>query len=100
MHDVFPVNDYGPLMPGLVMAAVAVVHVFLAQFAVGGGFLLCYFPWLAMTNRNPSRTEYPLGSERAPTDLRTDGNSAPGCDGHAPGRCRIVHGCADVFPAA
>lgn len=52
MPTVYPVNDYGPLMPGLVMAAVAIVHVFLAQFAVGGGFLLCYFQWLAMTGRN------------------------------------------------
>jgi cytochrome d ubiquinol oxidase subunit I len=51
MSDVFPVNDYGPLMPGLVMAGVAIVHVFLAQFAVGGGMLLCYFQWLAMTGR-------------------------------------------------
>lgn len=52
MSSVFPVNDYGPLMPGLVMAGVAILHVFLAQFAVGGGFLLCYFQWLAMTGRN------------------------------------------------
>jgi len=52
MNDIYPVNDYGPLMPGLVMAAVAIFHVFLAQFAVGGGFLLCYFQWLAMTGRN------------------------------------------------
>lgn len=51
MSTVFPVNDYGPLMPGLVMAAVAIVHVFLAQFAVGGGILLCYFQWLSMTGR-------------------------------------------------
>ncbi len=51
MSDVFPVNDYGPLMPGLVMAGVAIFHVFLAQFAVGGGMLLCYFQWLAMTKR-------------------------------------------------
>jgi len=52
MNPVYPVNDYGPLMPGLVMAGVAIFHVFLAQFAVGGGFLLCYFQWLAMTGRN------------------------------------------------
>lgn len=52
MDPVYPVNDYGPLMPGLVMAAVAIVHVFLAQFAVGGGILLCYFQWLAMTGRS------------------------------------------------
>lgn len=52
VSDVFPINDYGPVMPGLVMGAVAIVHVFLAQFAVGGGILLCYFHYLAMTNRN------------------------------------------------
>src|SRR5438105_4763410 len=52
MGDIYPVNSYGQLMPGLVIAAVAVVHVFLAQFAVGGGMLLCYFQWLAMSGRN------------------------------------------------
>src|SRR5262245_11651433 len=52
MGDTYPVNSYGPLMPGLVMAGVAIVHVFLAQFAVGGGMLLCYFQWLSMTGRN------------------------------------------------
>ena len=52
MSPIYPVNDYGPLMPGLVMAAVAILHVFLAQFAVGGGMLLCYFQWLAMTGRS------------------------------------------------
>jgi hypothetical protein len=58
MSEVYPVNDYGPLMPGLVMAAVAIVHVFLAQFAVGGGILLCYFQWLAMTGRNPHARQF------------------------------------------
>lgn len=53
MDVVYPINQYGPLMPGLVMGGVAIVHVFLAQFAVGGGMLLCYFQWLAMTGRNP-----------------------------------------------
>lgn len=52
MDEAYPVNHFGPLMPGLVMASVAVTHVFLAQFAVGGGFLLCYFQWLAMTGRS------------------------------------------------
>ena len=52
MGDFYPVNDYSPLMPGLVIGGMAVVHVFLAQFAVGGGMLLCYFQWLAMTGRN------------------------------------------------
>jgi len=61
MPEAFPVNDFGPLMPGLVMAAVAVVHVFLAQFAVGGGMLLCYMQWLAMTGRNPNARKFVKG---------------------------------------
>lgn len=61
MPDVFPVNDYGPLMPGLIMAAVAIVHVFLAQFAVGGGILLCYLQWLGMTGRNPHARPFVAG---------------------------------------
>jgi cytochrome bd ubiquinol oxidase subunit I len=52
MSEFYPVNDYGPVMPGLIMAAVAIFHVFLAQFAVGGGMLLCYFQWLGMTGRS------------------------------------------------
>lgn len=58
MSPVYPVNDYGPLMPGLVMAGVAIFHVFLAQFAVGGGFLLCYFQWLAMTGRSQAARRF------------------------------------------
>ncbi|MFO0906406.1 MAG: cytochrome ubiquinol oxidase subunit I [Pirellulales bacterium] len=61
MSDIYPVNDYGPLMPGLVMAAVAIVHVFLAQFAVGGGILLCYFQWLAMTGRSAAARQFVHG---------------------------------------
>ena len=44
---VYPVNDFGPAMRGMVIGGVGVVHVFLAQFAIGGGFLLTYFQWLA-----------------------------------------------------
>ncbi len=55
--DFYPVNEYGPIMPGLIMAGVAITHVFLAQFAVGGGMLLCYFQWLGMTGKfAPART--------------------------------------------
>ncbi len=39
----YPVNDFGPLMKGLVIGGVGIVHVFLAQFAIGGGMLLWYF---------------------------------------------------------
>lgn len=58
MPDVYPINDYGPLMPGLVMGIVAIVHVFLAQFAVGGGILLCYFQWLGMTGRDENARSF------------------------------------------
>jgi len=49
----YPVNDFGPLMMGMVIGGVGIVHVFLAQFAIGGGALLCYFQWLAQTGREP-----------------------------------------------
>ena len=39
----YPVNDFGPLMKGLVIGGVGIVHVFLAQFAIGGGMLMWYF---------------------------------------------------------
>lgn len=43
----YPVNDFGPAMRGMVIGAVGILHVFLAQFAIGGGFLMTYFQWLA-----------------------------------------------------
>ncbi len=48
----YPVNDFGPLMHGLVIGGLGIVHVFLAQFAIGGGLLMCYFQWLAQTGRS------------------------------------------------
>jgi cytochrome d ubiquinol oxidase subunit I len=41
--DYYPVNDFGPLMKGMVIGGIGIVHVFLAQFAIGGGMLLLYF---------------------------------------------------------
>ena len=49
---VYPINDYGPLMPGLVIGGLGIFHVFLAQFAIGGGLLMSYFQWLAQTDRS------------------------------------------------
>ena len=57
----FPINDFGPLMKGLVIGGVAIVHVFLAQFAVGGGFLMCYFQWLGSTGREPLAKRFVAG---------------------------------------
>jgi cytochrome bd-type quinol oxidase subunit 1 len=39
----YPVNDFGPVMKGMVIGGIGIVHVFLAQFAIGGGMLLWYF---------------------------------------------------------
>lgn len=52
LPDVYPINDFGPLMKGLAIGGLGIVHVFLAQFAIGGGFLMCYLQWLAMRGRS------------------------------------------------
>ncbi len=49
----YPVNDFGPLMKGLVIGGVGIVHVFVAQFAIGGGLLLWYFERLAQRGKEP-----------------------------------------------
>lgn len=48
----YPINEFGPLMHGMIIGGLGIFHVFLAQFAIGGGMLLCYFEWLAQTGRN------------------------------------------------
>jgi len=48
----YPVNDFGPLMKGLAIGGLGIFHVFTAQFAIGGGFLLCWLQWLSMTGRS------------------------------------------------
>lgn len=48
----YPVNDFGPVMKGMVIGGLGILHVFLAQFAIGAGMLLCYFQWLAQTGRS------------------------------------------------
>lgn len=49
----FPVHTYDPLMKGMVIGGLGIFHVFVAQFAIGGGLLMCYFQWLAQTGRGP-----------------------------------------------
>ena len=51
----YPVNDFGPLMKGLVIGGVGILHVFLAQFAIGGGMLLWYFERLAQRGERDAR---------------------------------------------
>lgn len=48
MNDLYyPINDFGPVMKGLAIGGLGIFHVFLAEFAIGGGLLMCYFQWLA-----------------------------------------------------
>jgi len=49
--ECYPVVDLGPLMKGMVIGGLGIFHVFLAQFAIGGGMLLCYMQWLHMRGR-------------------------------------------------
>jgi len=51
--EVYPVIDFAPAMKGMVIGGVGIVHVFLAQFAIGGGMLLFYFEWLHQSGRSP-----------------------------------------------
>ena len=48
----YPVNEFGPVMKGLIIGGLGIFHVFTAQFAIGGGLLMCYFQWLAQTGRS------------------------------------------------
>jgi len=41
-------------MKGMVIGGLGIFHVFLAQMAIGGGMLLCYFEWLRRTGRSKS----------------------------------------------
>ena len=54
----YPVNDFGPVMKGLVIGGVGIVHVFLAQFAIGGGMLLYYFERLAQRGREQDARQF------------------------------------------
>ncbi len=49
--EYYPIQDYGPVMKGMAIGGLGIVHVFLAQMAIGGGMLLCYFEWLRRRGR-------------------------------------------------
>lgn len=49
----YPYQDFGPIMKGMVIGGVGILHVFLAQFAIGGGMLMCYFEYLSRNNSMP-----------------------------------------------
>lgn len=43
----YPIQDFGPAMKGMVIGGIGVFHVFVAQFAIGGGWLMCWLQWRA-----------------------------------------------------
>lgn len=54
----YPVNDFGPAMSGMVIGGLGIFHVFLAQFAIGGGMLLCYFEHLRASGKVPAAAHF------------------------------------------
>jgi cytochrome bd-type quinol oxidase subunit 1 len=50
----YPVTDFGPAMKGMVIGGVGIVHVFLAQFAIGGGMLMLAFERAAQRAPDPA----------------------------------------------
>jgi hypothetical protein len=56
--EYYPLNDYDPLMKGIVIGGLGIFHVFLAQFAIGGGILMCTFQWLARRGQLPAARRF------------------------------------------
>jgi cytochrome bd ubiquinol oxidase subunit I len=61
MYPYYPIQDYGPIMKGMVIGGLGIIHVFLAQMAIGGGMLLCYFEWLRRTGRTKNAGRFVNG---------------------------------------
>lgn len=51
MFPYYPINDFGPAIKGMVIGGLGIFHVYLAQFAIGGGLLMSYFQWLSMSEK-------------------------------------------------
>jgi cytochrome d ubiquinol oxidase subunit I len=58
MDTFYPIHDYGPLMKGMVIGGMGIFHVFLAQFAIGGGMLMCLFEWLTQRGALPQGPKF------------------------------------------
>ncbi|MCG8404215.1 MAG: hypothetical protein MI923_03350 [Phycisphaerales bacterium] len=61
----YPLNDFDPMIKGMVIGGLGILHVFLAQFAIGGGMLMCYFQWLDQTRRSSHARRFLDGYFRA-----------------------------------
>lgn len=57
----YPINEFGPAMAGMVIGGLGILHVFLAQFAIGGGMLLCYFEHLSGSGKLPEARRFTDG---------------------------------------
>jgi cytochrome bd-type quinol oxidase subunit 1 len=54
----YPVWQLGFLGGGFLIAVIAIIHVYIAQFAVGGGLFLVLTEHLARKNNDPGILEY------------------------------------------
>lgn len=54
----YPQNGFAPAMKGMIIGGLGIFHVFVAQFAIGSGLLMCYFQWLAQTGREPHARKF------------------------------------------
>jgi hypothetical protein len=54
----YPINDFGPNMKGMVIGGLGIFHVFLAQFAIGGGLLMCYLERLGQRGESPDARKF------------------------------------------
>lgn len=57
----YPVQEFGPLMKGMVIGGLGIFHVFTAQFAIGGGALMILFQWLSASGRCPPARRFTDG---------------------------------------
>jgi mono/diheme cytochrome c family protein len=57
----YPIPDYGPLIKEMVIGGLGIFHVFLAQMALGGGMLLCYFELLRRSGRSRHAGRFIIG---------------------------------------
>lgn len=58
---VYPIVSLDPVMKGLAIGGLGIVHVFIAQFAIGGGMLLTYLQWLGMRGGCPRARQFSDG---------------------------------------
>lgn len=58
---VYPVVPLDPVMKGLAIGGLGILHVFIAQFAIGGGMLLTYLQWLGMRGDCPHARRFSDG---------------------------------------